>query len=239
MTWHAKPKQGYNRDSQDAIDNMQEIHGILAGMGYTDEAIAGILGNVQAESGFNPWRWQSDRVNTNNGYGLFQFTPATGYLNLSGVTPNMSVSQVTTGATPQDGARQVQCFANDELSKWVPSAWRSYWSQTTYATLYAKRNAWLTQWGNGSSITMSQFKQVTDIEAATFFFLACYEGPRIPNLDTRYANAYACYDYIHGSPPPTPPTPPTPTPGGGGNCELIWLLFGIKNNRIVSVDIPK
>ena len=239
MAWYAKPKQGYNRSSTEATANMNEIWTILSGMGYSIESVSGILGNVQSESGFNPWRWQGDRVNTSNGYGLFQFTPASGYLALSGVTPNMSVSQVTTGATPEDGARQVQCFANDELSKWVPSAWRSYWSQTTYSSLYAKRAQWLAQWGNGSSITMAQFKQVTDIEAATFFFLACYEGPRTPNLDTRYSNAYACYEIIHGSPPPTPPDPPAPSPGGGGNVEKIWLMFGIKNNRIISVDIPK
>ena len=234
MTWHAQPSGPYIRSSTDAMDNMYEIKGILQGTyNYTLQAVAGVLGNIQAESGFNPWRWQSDRVNTSNGYGLYQYTPATGYLNLSGTTPNMSTSQITTGATPQDGARQTDCFASNELSKWVSSAWRSYWDTTTYATIYAKRNQWLQQFGNGSSITMAQFAVVTDIEAATFFMLACFEGPRNPNLAARYANAQACYDIINSgpTPPPTPPTPPGPGGGGGNLGYKCWLCFGIRNNN--------
>ena len=230
MAWYAKPSQGYNRSSAEASANMQEIYAILAADGYTVECVSGILGNVQAESGFNPWRWQGDRVNTSNGYGLFQFTPASGYLALSGVTPNMSTTSTTTGATPQDGARQVDCFKDDELSKWVSSAWRSYWSTSTYSDLYNKRNSWLALWGSGNTISMSQFKVITDIEAATFFFLSCYEGPRTPNLTTRYSNALACYEILTGSTPPSPPDPPPPSPGGGGNLPLIWLYAAASHN---------
>lgn len=48
--------------------------------GWTLNAIAGILGNMEAESTLNPGRWQSDDVgNTSGGYGLVQWTPATKY----------------------------------------------------------------------------------------------------------------------------------------------------------------
>lgn len=50
--------------------------------GWSMNAIAGILGNMQAESGLNPGRWQSDNVgNYSGGYGLVQWTPATNYTN--------------------------------------------------------------------------------------------------------------------------------------------------------------
>ena len=50
--------------------------------GWTVNAMAGILGNMQAESALNPGRWQSENVgNTSGGYGLVQWTPATNYLN--------------------------------------------------------------------------------------------------------------------------------------------------------------
>ena len=50
--------------------------------GWTVNAVAGFLGNVQHESTINPGRWQSDDVgNTSNGYGLVQWTPATKYIN--------------------------------------------------------------------------------------------------------------------------------------------------------------
>lgn len=49
---------------------------------WSDNAIAGILGNMQSESSLNAGRWQSDNVgNTSSGYGLVQWTPATKYLN--------------------------------------------------------------------------------------------------------------------------------------------------------------
>lgn len=48
--------------------------------GWSDNAIAGILGNMQSESALNPGRWQSDNVGANSsGYGLVQWTPATTY----------------------------------------------------------------------------------------------------------------------------------------------------------------
>lgn len=50
--------------------------------GWSLNAIAGMLGNMQAESSINPGRWQSEDVgNTSLGYGLVQWTPATKYLN--------------------------------------------------------------------------------------------------------------------------------------------------------------
>lgn len=48
---------------------------------WTLNAIAGMLGNMQAESSLNPGIWQSNSVgNTSGGYGLVQWTPATNYL---------------------------------------------------------------------------------------------------------------------------------------------------------------
>lgn len=48
---------------------------------WSDEAIAGILGNMQAESTLNPGCWQSHIVgNYDGGYGLVQWTPASNYI---------------------------------------------------------------------------------------------------------------------------------------------------------------
>lgn len=227
MSWQAKPSGGYTIQSAEGNDNVNEIWSLLSGRGYTQESAAGVCGNLASESGLNPWRWQGDSVNVNLGYGLFQFTPASGYLALSGVSPNMSTSSTTPGASPSDGARQVNCFADDELSKWQSIAWRPYWDTTQYASLYAKRAAWLAQYGSGGRISLSEFSQVTDIEAATFFFLACYEGPAVPNLRPRTQNAKAAYDIISGG-----------GGGGGGGGDVptykAWLLWGLaKNNNMI------
>lgn len=61
--------------------NSKYIYSFLASKGWSTNAVAAMLGNMEAESGLNPGRWQSDSVgNTAAGYGLVQWTPATKYL---------------------------------------------------------------------------------------------------------------------------------------------------------------
>ena len=61
-------------------DNAQYIADYLFARGWTQNAIAGILGNMQRESTMNPGLWESLIYgNMSGGYGLVQWTPATGY----------------------------------------------------------------------------------------------------------------------------------------------------------------
>lgn len=233
MAWHAKPSGGYNAYSVGGIDNIFEINNNL--QSFNIAAISGIIGNIMAESGLNPWRWQGDMYGTSRGYGLFQFTPASDYLALSGVTPNLSVNAQTSGATPEDGIRQITAFKTNELGKWVQSCWRTYWDPAAYPELYAYRTEVLNTYGHGSGISIPEFADVTDITAATFIFLACFEGPGVPNLTARVTNANTAYEIITGQTPPTPPVPPPdppippdpPTPS-----QLpIWLLAKIREEN--------
>lgn len=62
--------------------NAEYIYKYLAAKGWTMSAVAGMLGNMQAESSINPGRWQSDDVGwESGGYGLVQWTPTTKYIN--------------------------------------------------------------------------------------------------------------------------------------------------------------
>lgn len=186
--FYAKPYGGYSISSVEGTNNIKKTYDYLNPLGFTKDCIVGILGNVMAESSLNPWLWENNTVNYNNGYGLVQFTPASEYINASGIpnhAPNLSTSQQTTGADPDDAKGQLYCLANDTFGKWVSSCWRSYWSSTTYPDLYAMRTAILNTWGNGYTLTINQFKQITDYSDACFAFLACYEGPAIPNFTTR------------------------------------------------------
>ena len=61
--------------------NAKYIYSYLLNKGWSVNAIAGILGNMQHESAINPGRWQSNNVgNTSGGYGLVQWTPASKYI---------------------------------------------------------------------------------------------------------------------------------------------------------------
>ena len=227
MAWHAKPSGGYSIYSAAGLDNIFAFKSALST--WNDAVISGILGNVQAESGFNPWRWQGDRYGTSRGYGLFQFTPASGYLGLSGATPNLSTTEITTGATPEDAIRQITAFRSDELGKWVSTCWRSYWDTTTYASLYAYRSQVLNDWGHGTGISLAEFSDITDVYAAAFVFLACYEGPQVPNISTRNANAREIYKILTGDYPEPPYIPPDPEPPSPDPSPLNnWMIAVLK-----------
>lgn len=192
-SFYAKPSGGYAINSTEGITNIKRIYDYLHSRGYADSCIIGILGNVYGESSLNPWLWENNTVAYGYGYGLFQFTPASEYINASGIpdhAPNLSVSQQTAGADPDDALGQLYCLVNDTFGKWMPYCWRSYWSASDYPTLYDIRTSILNTWGNGSTLTMSQFKAITTVSDAVFAFLACYEGPAVPNYSTRlyYAN---------------------------------------------------
>lgn len=79
--WHNKNIGGWDRTDPEAQENVLMMMSILAPLGWTINAVAALAGNQYAESAFNPWRWESDTVNTARGYGLFQYTPATKYIN--------------------------------------------------------------------------------------------------------------------------------------------------------------
>lgn len=230
MAWNCKPSGAYSLSSNEGVENMNEYYYYMSSY-TTKNNVVGQLCNVFAESGLNPWRWQSDNVNTSGGYGLYQFTPASGYLNLSGVpghSPNMSTSQVSGGSTT-DANAQMYVFANNILNKWVSTCWRSYWDSSIYSSLYAMRQRILNTYGDGSRITMSQFYAIDDPSDACFVFMACFEGPRVPNFNARIQNAQTISDAIGGGPVPPGPEPPGPTPAP--DDYIIASLFMLDKGR--------
>lgn len=61
--------------------NARYIYNYLSDKGWTLNAIAGTLGNIEAESTINPGCWESHNVGGGPGYGLVQWTPFTNYTN--------------------------------------------------------------------------------------------------------------------------------------------------------------
>lgn len=193
-SFYAKPSGGYAIQSLEGTANITAAYHYLSNEGYSDNAIVGILGNVVAESGLNPWLWENNTVTYSGGYGLFQYTPASEYINatwLPNHAPNESVSEAEPGADPDDALGQLYAFVNDTFGKWVGTCWRSYWDPNDYPDLYAKHNYILNTYGNGSYLTMNEFKDISDYSDSCFAFLACFEGPAIPNYLTRLSY---CYD---------------------------------------------
>lgn len=229
MAWHGKPSGGYLMSSTEGTENIWEMHYMLQNNGYTIEAQSGIIGNVYNESALNVWRWQSDTVSIySGGYGLFQYTASDPpnytdrYIDVCSslpyYAPNLSTSTITQGALVTDAICQMNVFMTDYLHKWVGTIWRSYWPANP--TLRAKVNNILSTYGNGSTLTLEQFKLINDIESATIAFLGAFEGPAVPNYTTRVQSANEAYQILSG----TPPTPPGPTPSTRGKMPL-WMMI--------------
>ena len=117
--WQAKQTGGYNRTSNEAFQNAICTYRKLSALGWSLNAICGVYGNMEIESGYNPWRWESDDVpyypsTPSYGYGLPQFTPSSKYISSSyaqsyaGYAPNWADH---TGS-PDDGDAQLEFIHN-------------------------------------------------------------------------------------------------------------------------------
>ena len=117
IMWHAKPTGGYSIYSNEGIENALMIRNQMRGYGWTDNAISAVVGNICAEGGLNPWRWQSDIIvgpsdfwSNQHGYGLAGFTPAGKYIEdpdaqtYAGYAPNY----LNHAGQPSDGAAQIE-----------------------------------------------------------------------------------------------------------------------------------
>lgn len=184
-TWHAKPRGEYAKDSQEAIDNATLIYGTLASRGWTINAVSALLGNIDREGAYNPWRWEGDVIQGaygSSGYGLVQFTPGTKYIQdvnakaLSDYGPNF------TGATsPKAADGNAQIIFIDEHADYYPTA--------SYPLSYAEFKA-----------------SEQTAEYLTRAWIYNYERPLDPSatIAARIAAANYWYEILSGITPPAP-----------------------------------
>lgn len=173
--WHNKNIGGWSRTDPEAQENVLMMVSILAPLGWTINAVAALAGNQYAESAFNPWRWESDTVNTARGYGLFQYTPATKYINSSiaagytGFAPNYPMG---TGGQ-DDGTAQLLFMHNNVDGGYIRT--------------------------NAYPLTMEQFRTSTqDPGYLALAWLYNYERPGDPSATAaeRAAQARWWYDWL-------------------------------------------
>lgn len=204
MSWYAKPSGSYSITSFEGKENILEMRNFLLQREYTNEAITGVIANSVYEGGLNPWRWESDiypPTSSSKGCGLFGFTPYSRYLSLDGSDKmNLSVTGVTPNASSLVGNQQMEIMA-DGTWGWVSTCWRTYWSTTTYADQYQLSRRILSQYGANNRLSQFQYSRINSISDAVFAFLACFEGPNIPNYEARLSVANDIYQIITDNPP--------------------------------------
>lgn len=211
-------------------NNATIIYNYLKPLGWTTNAICGLLGNMQAESTINPQLYQGRRVPAQGaqsipwGYGLVQWTPATkmiwwaseqnldwgnGYVQLSRI-----LYEVSTWSDRYNYSNALQ---------WIcPS--RAYdEDKKKYYCTYT-----LVDW---TQSTASPYELAID-------FMNYYERPDVPNGATRGNYAEYWYKYFTGGTSGTvAPLPPQGLPNTviyspkGGNQHRLPVYMLLKRDK--------
>ena len=146
-------------------DNAQYIADYLIGNGWTQNAVAGILGNMEQESTMNPGLWQDLKYeNMSGGYGLVQWTPATEY-----------TSWADRNGYPWGGdTSSPTVYVNGQLERIL---WEVRYDQQWIAT-------------SAFPFSFTAFTQSGEApEYLAEAFMKNYERPGIPELEKRKQNA--------------------------------------------------
>ncbi len=195
------------------LNNCKCFYGEMHARGWSLNAICGILGNIQSESGCNPNRWQNDSASslplTKEGFGLVQWTPytnCTDWLKEKGYW----------GKFAQYGT--AECNLIDwEFSSSVPHE-REQWYPVS-----------------GYEMTKEEFKTSTKSPSyLAMAFLYNYERPKDPYQPIRATQAQNIYNYLKNVKPELPDgaildgdynplDPDNPTSQSKKNKWMYWL----------------
>lgn len=200
MGLHAKETGAYSVGSDEWNDNIDALWSFSQELGYKAEAFAGMMGNAQHEGGMNPWRHQSDS-NSGAGYGLFQYTPKSGYFYTYGPTSSYFAPLYTIG--DPSGAEATDGYAQIEV---IPTSGK-YASSSTRISLLSP---YVPDCESYTSI--EDFKNCDNVVKATYLWVGFFEMPGwwqtqtdvSSNMDGRLSAAQSALDRIGSSPTPEP-----------------------------------
>lgn len=199
----------------------QGISGTIPMTAWTLNAIAGLLGNMEAESQINPGLYAGRIMSPNRAFGLVQWWPGSKYINWANGIP----------VADYDIDYQLARLYYEENQPGGSS---------DHAWYIETRPAKLEGWGP-YSLSEAQFWVSTQTpEWLGQAWLFNYERPDRP---ARYANyrgrlARKWYNFLTDNPDPDP-DPPDPGPPVPGQKNLIWWLWKMYNNNNPGrVDIP-
>lgn len=191
MTWIYDSSGGALNEA-DAQNNANIIINTYRASGWDDSAIAGLLGNIENESGFNPMRQEVGGA----GYGLVQWTPKSvleNHCNTLGLSPYTN------------GDNQLTCIVAEILSN--PSSVNEWYTTAGFINNYRESGATDDMIGvTGSQFITNEMGWTADKMA--LMFMVGYErpayDPNVNHIDRRKADALKWFEYMGGIIPPTP-----------------------------------
>lgn len=206
--WGDEQNSSHTLDQAQMQINADYIYAYFTAKGWSVNAIAGILGNMQYESAINPGRWQSNNVgNTSGGYGLVQWTPATKYINWTGIIGDYS--------TMDNNLDRIIYELNSGTQYYPTPSYPMTFAQFTTSTASPYELACAFAWNyersavviSGTPAEQEALRQRRGGAGNNWYFYLTGQIPPIPPT------------------PPTPPDPPTPTPSTGVEKNFNFVLF--------------
>lgn len=155
--------------------------------GFSEEATAGIMGNLYQESGVDPTRIQGNGAGPAAGIAQWE-----NYNTQSGRWKEMADYCESQGKPWTD----LECQLDYILIE-MPGIFSVYTGNGTYTY----PNGTVTWWPD--RVTMDQYKQLDDIDTAVEIFERTFERASIPNMARRISQAHAYYDMYHGAEAPS------------------------------------
>lgn len=157
------------------IENMNKVYEYFTTIGWTPNAIAGMLGNMMVESTVNPWLFQNRTLDwsdpasiraDNGGMGLTQWTPCRKYYDWA----------INNNLDPQSGNTMCARIYYEQVNN-------LQWSLENYG-----RHTW------EDFITSTETPSIlADV------FCWAYERPADPDMQQRWENAEWCFQHIPGA----------------------------------------
>lgn len=190
-------------------ENAETLWPAMQAKGWSEWAIAAILGNMQTESSLNPGIWQGlDEGNMTGGYGLVQWTPASKFISWA------------------DSNGYAQDDYNGQLARivWEEQNGEQYYSTSDYPLSF------------NEFLHYEPTDEETDEEVCKWLAAAWvknYERPKNQNQPQRGTQAWRWFQIFHdknpdppGPEPPEPPDPPEPDEPDN-EYKYLWECSGV------------
>ena len=208
-------------------DNARKIYNYFKGYGWSDSAIAGMLGNMQLESTFSPaliqstnrWRLPNRAADLSDVPNSVMLNFYDSYYGGSGGGYGVGLVQWDGYTSTAPAGQKLVSFAMRYNLNWYDGDTQVFRIYREYQTNIQWQSAQI----SGTVWTWNNYVTNTETpEVSARIWQVCYEVADPGTLATRQANARYWYDYFIAHPVPEPPA---------------WLLFGMRNKRKVIKNV--
>ena len=220
--------------TQKQITNATNVYNYFSALGWSDSAIAAIIGNMQLESWLSPAYIQSShRSQLPNSAANLSDVPNSVMLNFYGSSGyGVGLVQWDGYTSTAPAGQKLVSFAERYGLNWYDGNTQCYRIQREYETNIQFQPGTV----EGIYWTWDSFVHTTETpEKAAHAWRVCYEVADPGTDSTRQSNARYWYDYFSGG--PTPPTPP-PTPEDWITGTAFATLALAYDPNVTGVDIP-